>query len=526
MWLVNCHKTEKKNGESKMYRILIVDDERIERRGIRFLLRKIGVEMEVMEASNGKEALECLQKQEVDILFTDVKMPFMDGLELIQNVVPNHPHMKTVIFSGYSEFEYVKHALTMGVKNYILKPVDPKEFEKTVSQIMRELEQEQLQKQLKEKESNFMKEHILYSLVNGTPVDSILKKVEGLTEFRFLSEFGLLFLIEFSEDFFGKMGIDFPKMLKKQIQWEFTYLNLNPQQCLLLADKEASLGSGRKAGEELYTFIKKTFDVKPYIAVSKPLGSISHLAKEFENLELLMENKFYQSEQHVFVEAEEGNNNLLAQINDDILLKQIRQDLRMKDIESLKEHFERLCEKYRNRQDFSQVYIKFIFSSLLKDFYKSLPKERENEFNKDIDRLYRADQFSTVMEIINGTIHYLEEEFLRSPSNLHKEVEMIKEYIANHYGEEIGVDQLADMVHMAPSYLSHLFKKETGQNLSKYIKSYRMEQAKEKLEKTKEKIVTISCEVGYPNVSYFCQSFREYFGVSPQKYRDIGGDEG
>ena len=110
--------------------------------------------MEVMEASNGKEAFEYLQKQEVDILFTDVKMPFMDGLELIQNVVPNHPHMKTVIFSGYSEFEYVKHALTLGVKNYILKPVDPKEFEKTVSQIMRELEQEQLQKQLKEKESN------------------------------------------------------------------------------------------------------------------------------------------------------------------------------------------------------------------------------------------------------------------------------------------------------------------------------------------------------------------------------------
>ena len=103
----------------------------------------------------------------------------------------------------------------------------------------------------------------------------------------------------------------------------------------------------------------------------------------------------------------------------------------------------------------------------------------QNEFNKDIYRLYRADQFSTVMEIINGTIHYLEEEFLSSPSNLHKEVEMIKEYIANHYGEEIGVDQLADMVHMAPSYLSHLFKKETGQNLSKYIKSYRMEQAKE-----------------------------------------------
>ena len=508
-----------------MYRILIVDDERIERRGIRFLLRKIGVEMEVAEAANGKEALEYLDEHEVDILFTDVKMPFMDGLELIQQVMPTHKKLKAVIFSGYSEFEYAKHALKLGVKNYILKPVDPKEFEKTVTEIMEDLEQEQLQQQLREKESNFMKEHILYSLVNGMSLEATIQKVDGLTEFGFLNEFGYVFLIEFSEDFFGKMGIDFPEMLKKQIQWKFTYLNLNPQQCLLFANRKEELGDGKETGEELYSYIKNTFDIKSYIAVSKPLKNIDELSKTFENLELLMENKFYQPEQHVFVEIEEGGNNLLAQINDDILLKQIRQDLRMKDIDSLKEHFSRLCDKYRNSQDFSQVYIKFIFSSLLKDFYKTLPKEREKEFNRDIDRLYRADQFSMVMEVINGTIAYLEQEFQKNPSNLHKEVEGIKQYIAIHYGEEISVDQLAEMVYMAPSYLSHLFKKETGQNLSKYIKSFRMEKAKEKLEKTKEKIVNISYEVGYPNVSYFCQSFREYFGVSPQKYRDIGGDE-
>lgn len=78
------------------------------------------------------------------------------------------------------------------------------------------------------------------------------------------------------------------------------------------------------------------------------------------------------------------------------------------------------------------------------------------------------------------------------------------------------------MVYMAPSYLSCVFKKETGQNLSKFIKAYRMEKAKEMLEESHKKIVTISNEVGYPNVSYFCQSFREYFGISPQKYRSQG----
>lgn len=92
----------------------------------------------------------------------------------------------------------------------------------------------------------------------------------------------------------------------------------------------------------------------------------------------------------------------------------------------------------------------------------------------------------------------------------------------NHYSEELGAQQLADMVYLAPSYLSSLFKKETGQNLSKYIKQYRMEKAKELLTDTNMKIVNISEKTGYPNVSYFCQSFREYFGVSPQKFRDKG----
>ena len=81
---------------------------------------------------------------------------------------------------------------------------------------------------------------------------------------------------------------------------------------------------------------------------------------------------------------------------------------------------------------------------------------------------------------------------------------------------------LAEKVCLAPSYLSNLFKKETGQNLSKFIKEYRMNKAKQMLEETYEKIVDISNAVGYPNVSYFCQSFREYFGVSPQKYRTKG----
>ena len=123
---------------------------------------------------------------------------------------------------------------------------------------------------------------------------------------------------------------------------------------------------------------------------------------------------------------------------------------------------------------------------------------------------------------MNINIQRMEENFNGNNQVVHREVEHIKQYIYNNYKEEIGVEQLAEMVYMAPSYLSCVFKKETGQNLSKFIKSVRMEKAKDLLENSHMKIVNISAEVGYPNTSYFCQSFREYFGVSPQKFRTNG----
>ena len=128
------------------------------------------------------------------------------------------------------------------------------------------------------------------------------------------------------------------------------------------------------------------------------------------------------------------------------------------------------------------------------------------------------------MDIVNNYIDLLEKSFGKEPATSHREIETVKNYIHNHYGEEIGAQQLADMVYLAPSYLSSLFKKETGQNLSKYIKQYRMEKAKELLTGTNMKIVNISEQVGYPNVSYFCSSFREYYGISPQKFRERGDE--
>ena len=196
----------------------------------------------------------------------------------------------------------------------------------------------------------------------------------------------------------------------------------------------------------------------------------------------------------------------------------------MKDVQSLRDHFERFSQKYRSQTAFSQMYIKFLFANLLKDIYDEILGEGEKQLNTKIDQLYRSFDFVQVTDLVSDSINRLEKAFSGRAQTGHREVEAVKRYIAAHYGEEMSVERLSELVYMAPSYLSSVFKKETGQNLNRFIKSVRMEKAKEFLEQTMMKIVDISTACGYPNVSYFCSSFREYYGISPQKFRESGDE--
>ena len=147
-----------------MITILIVDDEKLERRGIRFLLKREG-DFQILEAANGKDALGILASNHVDILFSDVKMPYMNGLELTKAVREDHPDMEIVIFSGYNDFSYAKEALRYGVVDYVLKPVDPEEFHKTFQRVMENISSKIEKKEQQEKKEDYLKNRKIYTSV-------------------------------------------------------------------------------------------------------------------------------------------------------------------------------------------------------------------------------------------------------------------------------------------------------------------------------------------------------------------------
>ena len=301
-----------------MYKILIVDDEKIERNGIKMLLKQCGIDCETEEAANGKAAYEMIEKGNYDILLTDVKMPFMDGIELISKVADLNKDIKCVIFSGCSEFDYAKRAVRLGVSDYILKPVDPTEFETTLNKITLEIEEKRVEDDLKSKSIEYMYEHMLYMAVNGSTMQEIEEYNENLLDIDFLKCFKRMMLIEFNSEFFGGCGVDFKEYILSKEPKISKYLNLNQQQSVLFFE-DTSVSYVENA-ERICENIKKDYGMNAYIAISEELEGFDGIAKGMEELDYLMENKFYHTSRNVFYKGMNNESMSVIQIDDDTLM--------------------------------------------------------------------------------------------------------------------------------------------------------------------------------------------------------------
>lgn len=381
---------------------------------------------------------------------------------------------------------------------------------------------------MKKKSMQQMREHALYQIVNGVNVAEVLEKSNGVLTRSDVDCFCRILMLEADDDFFGKNGVDLQeRILAKKIKEvcaseAFLYLNLTPQQSIILL-KDRSIAPIEFANK-LLDLIKEEYENSCTASISSEISCAEQIICAMDELEELMENKFYHPNVRLFYSGMKSSDCEIIKIDDDTLIKQMKQDIRMKDVQSLRDHFERFSQRYRSQTAFSQMYIKFLFANLLKDIYDAVPGEGEKQLNTKIDQLYRSFDFVQVTDIVSDSINLLEKTFSGRVQTGHREVEAVKRYIAAHYGDEMSVERLSELVYMAPSYLSSVFKKETGQNLNRFIKSVRMEKAKDLLEQTMMKIVDISTACGYPNVSYFCSSFREYYGISPQKFRESGDE--
>ena len=506
-----------------MMNILIADDEKIEREGIRYLLSLEKGERRIFEAANGKQAMQILRTENIDMILTDIKMPVMDGLELARRAKELFPEIRIVIFSGYNDFTFAQEAIRYGVTDYILKPVDPDNFHEIIEKAEKNMRERQAEENREIRRQNFLQQYFLQNYLYSGKKE-ILEKAGEFVDLDKWNGWHCAILIETDTAFFDTAEENFPGELQKELRRVFFYLNLNERQSLLLFQDVYC--DYLLVANHLYTFLKRNYMVRIYLSVSRKFDGCECLPEILGQLEQQMEEKFYHPEKHIFSCEEEELKMAAGEVQDSQLMQMISEDISRKDTEQLWKHFECLKEKYSSNTQFSAMYIKFVFSNVIQELFQENQFADEHRLEQEIDRLYSCGNIMDILKVTEDNIREYEKFLERSMSESRNEVAAVKNYIYQHYGEDLNLEMLAEKVYLSSGYLSFIFKKETGMNLNRFIKVFRMEKASEFLHDTNMKVAQISEKVGFANVSYFCRSFREYYGCSPESYRKgTGGDE-
>ena len=400
--------------------------------------------------------------------------------------------------------------------DYVLKPVDPDRFHDTIQKIQEEISSRKNKEQQSRKEKSFLQQYFLLGYIYSGDQER-LKEAEGIVDFSVWEQWHCAILIESDEAFFDSASDEVPLEIREELRRSFFYLNLNGRQSLLLF-KDVYCDYVLVA-KNVYNLLKRLHPVRFHLAVSRRFDGYQELPEIMEQLEQQMEEKFYHPDIHVYTSEEDEEKNTGEEEQDSRLMEKISEDISRKDVKQLWSHFRSLASKYQSNTQFSAMYVKFVFSNVIRELFQENRFAGEHRLDLEVDHLYGCSTIQEIIEVTEKNIRQYEEFLDRSMSESRDEVAAVKNYIYNHYAEDLNLETLAEKVYLSSGYLSFIFKKETGMNLNRFIRVFRMEKAKELLRTTNMKVAMVSEQVGFANSSYFCRSFREYYGSSPESYR-------
>lgn len=501
-----------------MLSVLIADDEFIEREGISLLLGQSPYEFRIYMAGNGEEAMHCLEENDIDILFTDIKMPFMDGLELLIQANQKFRGLKIVIFSAFADFNYAKTALEHKVLHYFLKPVDPDEFQTVLAEVV---------------EAALEEESKLKRYWEGGGADEINS---------FLMQKGPA--PQELEQLFHGWEVCSPQLFDLQDETETAIANFfdgldtrfgNNARCitvsegifLLLQKEEPFSDKGRREAEIKEYFVQ--CGIRQACVILGGYGiKLEDLPQEFRKMEEMLRFHFFVDGNQIFYIDEGVGNTGKAELIIGRIVNEICHGIENGNLSYIGENLVLLREELRSHINNSQIYVKYLYANLLKKILeksgeKGMPEGGEDAFKEYLDKLFSENSLSGIhnfMLTLAGRLLPSAASEKKSSSEQKRVIRSVMEIVEKRYQEDISLQSIAEEVFLSPSYLSYLFKKEVGVSLIKYITMIRLDKAKELLRSGNMRISDIAARVGYQNYSYFNIAFKNNIGESPAQYRE------
>ena len=482
-----------------MITIVLADDEKLIRAGLKkILLENIDIPLEIVEAKNGEEALEFCKQKKPEILITDIRMPVMDGVELMKNISEMEDQKKPsiIVLSGYDEFSYAKAAIQSGAISYILKPVDKKELISAVNTAIMNCMNE-------EKTANEIK---FRQIIEKGRLDD----VSGLPEISV--ENGLNCIV-----IYGKNSAD---VLEKVMVGRRYYVLEQTKNSVLI----------------VYPFDGKPVDYAPELLETYIVG-ISASADDYSMLRSLRRQAITAAMQ-AFFNAETGEANEEGRSGG---LYYFESKNHVSDFEAIDEAYEKMigrcdiAKAEETQTDVEKLFECFgndakLNSEMLYYLYKKITSNMFTRYpgytNSDmylhiksimIENIFEYQKLSEWEGSVRDYAVYLAA-LLKQNTKESPYITEALEFIKTHFKKNINMAMVANQVSVNYTWFSEKFKEHLGVNFNEYLKRLRIEEAKKLLEKGCYKVYEVAERSGFSDVKYFMKIFREETGMSPTEW--------
>ncbi len=530
-----------------MLKVFLAEDEFVIREGIK---RNVdwnahGYEF-CGEAGDGELAFSMIQKLKPDILVTDIKMPFMDGLTLSRMVKAQFPWIEIILLTGYEDFEYAKEAIRIGVASYLSKPISGDNLIAEIDHVAERIIEKNREKEASlryEKEmrerTELDKQDFFRDLITGTKdLPYIIDKAKKLSIDVLAMRYNIV-LVRFwstrhDAGTYSKSVLSVEERIDALAQEKGAIvfdLNLEGKALLFRADSEEELAENIS---ECISRMKAVFseyeNIRYYGGVGQSTERLTDIPSSFNWAGRAFAHLYLSSESDFLYGSEEK----LGATNENVILsevdpkhidrKLIREFLRRGDdseTEFFLEEFFNGMGKNALKSTMLRHYIAMDMYFCVADFAESELKISRNDIESLIPTAsFLSDEKATcdyLLRIVNKAIE------LRKEGSAGKYRDVVNEaiaYIEEHYAEdELSLNQLAAYVNFSPNHLSAVFRQETGQTFIKYLTDFRMEKAKELLLSTSKKSNEIGLMVGYKDPHYFSYLFKKTQAVTTTQYR-------
>ncbi len=520
-----------------MIHILLVDDESLIRNIIARQLNLTSKYRVIAQASDGLEALEKIEEHQPQIVLTDIAMPNYDGLYLAQTIQEKYPHIKVVIMSGYSNFEYAQKALKFGVKEYLLKPFLPDDLIAILTKISQEIELSSFASS----DVSTARRNFLISLIRENSLDTtrILHLLSILNIDLYPNNYSLSivnYCNDEEHDFLARESVNnriealLANIHTKSLK-HVSFLDTSSRLTIIWSFN-CSFDAFRKQAEwiahEINSAIQEDFCLGVHFSFSGMVGSLIQINcayKEAEHLWMMRYGRptvldFSETD---YISPEQMKNALsgIEKLKDELMIKI---SVRSKDV------MEVLDQLFGNISEIGLVDF-HLGSTLIVNFFYDLSERIESEvnqkyfnqfsvscFNKDRPYANISHAYSLAKKAINA--HHelaLHDQGLQAKAIVDSIVSQINKNIGN---SEFTVDDALAHLDYSSSYMRYVFSQQMQMSIKEFLTKVRMETAKKLLQEGHLLIKDIAAEVGYKNQRYFASTFKSYWSLSPSEYRE------